>query len=518
MKAIAIDSGTDFCKMAHITASGTVELIPNKDGDLKTPSIVSWASGKPVVGKAALPDLILSPQHVARRTKRYMGKNTESGKPIPLTPDPNGNERTAVDTAAASIADLKESAETYLGEKVDAAVITVPANSDAAARDNTKAAAKIAGFIRVVLEDEPVAAGTHYELEKGRDENAVVVDFGGGTTDLTFIEKQGKQVKATLTENDADLGGGNYEEAILEMMCKEAAKKGIEISAEKDLATFYQNLDRARESKEMVSRKEEVTLVAEADGKRLPIKFTRQMLRDVGRSFDERFIECCKRLLAMIRSQGKTIDRVLLVGGSTRLPHVPEMAKEVFGIEPSRDTDPDFAVVKGAALLSAKHFGDKNQVLNVGSHLYLAEEICVKKVAAHAICVAALKSGTKVDDNDYNVEIVPAGILLPYDFEKRFAPVRPDQSSILVKIVQGEPGALSGGCPIIRKFTVPIQPCNEDLERILLKGHYSEEALIEMTVVDDLLNKPINVSFSYKAGLTDAEIDDKRIQLRKDLE
>lgn len=518
MKPIAIDLGTDFCKVAHITKSGTVEPIPNKDGDLKTPSIVAWTGAKPAVGKGALPDLILNPKHVARRTKRYMGKNTDSGKPIPLTPDPNGNEHTAVDTAAAILAYLKDSAETYLGEKVDAAVITVPANSDAAARDNTKAAARIAGFAQVVLEDEPVAAGTYYELEKGRDENAVVVDFGGGTTDLTFIEKEGKQVKATLTENDADLGGGNYEEAMLEWECNEAKPQGIEISAEEDLATFYQNLDRVRDGKEMLSRNEEVTLVAEADGKRLPIKFTRQMLRKVGQPLDERFVNCCKRLREKIQSQGKRIDRVLLVGGSTRLPHVPEMVKEVFGMEPSRDTDPDFAVVKGAALLSAKHFGDKNQVLNVGPHRYLVAEICVKKVAAHAICVAACRKKPEDDGTEYNVEIVPAGILLPHDFEERFAPHRPGQSSILVKVVQGEPEAPSDNCPIIRKFTVPIQPCTEDLERILLKGRYTEEALIEMTVVDDLLNKPINVSFTYKAGLTDAEIDDKRDQLRRDME
>jgi molecular chaperone DnaK len=518
MKSIAIDLGTDFCKVAHITKSGIVEVIPNKDGDLKTPSIVSWASAKPAVGKGALPDLILNPKHVARRTKRYMGKNTESGKPIPVTPGPDGDDKTAVDTASAILAYLKDSAETYLGEKVDAAVITVPANSDAAARDNTKAAAKIAGFTRVVLEDEPVAAGTYYELEKGRDENAVVADFGGGTTDVTFIEKEGKKVKATLTENDAELGGGNYEEEMLEWECNEAKPQGIEISAEKDLPNFCMNLDRTREAKEMLSRREEVTLVAEANGKRLPIKFTRQMLREVGRSLDERFVNCCKRLLEKIHSQGKKIDRVLLVGGSTRLPHVPEMAKEVFGMEPSRDTDPDFAVVKGAALLAARHFGDKDQVLKVGEHRYLAAEICVQKVAAHAICVAARKKKPEDDGKEYNVEIVPAGIPLPYDFEERFAPVRPGQSSIIVKIVQGEPEALSDNCPIIRKFTVPIQPCTEDMERILLKGRYTEEALIEMTVVDDLLNKPINVSFTYKAGLSEAEIDEKRDQLRRDME
>ncbi|MCJ7783226.1 MAG: Hsp70 family protein, partial [Desulfobacterales bacterium] len=316
----------------------------------------------------------------------------------------------------------------------------------------------------------------------------------------------------------ANLGGGNYEEAMLEWVCNEAKPQGIEISAEKDLPNFCMNLDRTRESKEMLSRREEVTLVVEADGKKLPIKFTRQMLREVGRPFDERFVNCCRRLLEKIRSQGKKIDRVLLVGGSIRLPHVSGMTKEVFGMEPSRDTDPDFAVVKGAALLAARHFGDKDQVLKVGEYRYLVAEICVQKVAAHAICVAAHKKEPDDDGKEYNVEIVPAGIPLPYDFEERFAPIRPGQSSIMVKIVQGEPEALSENCPIIRKFTVPIQPCTEDLDRILLKGRYTEEALIEMTVVDDLLNKPINVSFTYKAGLSEAEIDEKRDQLRRDME
>lgn len=518
MKTIAIDFGTDFSEVAHITDSGAIEVIPNLDGRLKTRSIVSLASTKPVVGEAAIPDLILNPEYVAQRYKRYMGKNTESGKPIPLLTDPNGREWTAVDLAAATLKFLKESAESYLGQTIKAAVITVPAYFDAAARDNTKAAAKIAGFTHVKLEDEPVAAATHYGLEKAHDENISVVDYGGGTLDVTGIESRDRNVKAIVTEGDAELGGSNYDEAILGLMCEEAKNKDIEISAEKDLATFYQNLDRARDGKEMLSRRDEVTLVVEAEGQRIPIKFTRKMLREVGCPFDERFTKCCRKLRKQLDSQDKKNHRVLLVGGSSRLPHVREMVQEVFGIEPSHDADPDFVIVKGAAILAAVHFGDKAQTIAVGEHYYLAEDISVQKVAAHAICVAAHKRGEEDDGQEYNVQIVPAGVTLPYEFEERFAPLWPGQSSVVVKIVQGEPGALSKNCTILREFRVPIKSASKDMDRIKHKGCYTDEGLLEMTVVDDLLNKPIDVSFTYEAGLSDAEIDEKREQLKKDME
>jgi molecular chaperone DnaK (HSP70) len=239
------------------------------------------------------------------------------------------------------------------------------------------------------------------------------------------------------------------------------------------------------------------------------------MLREAGRPLDERFIHCCKRVADELASRGKRIDRALLVGGNCRQPHVPEMVQTVFGLEPSRDADPDLVVAKGAAIWAAVCFGSKGQTVAIGEHRYLASEIEMKTVAAHAICVAAQRD--KDDPEEYNCLIVPANAPLPHEFEERFAPAKPGSSEVVVKIVQGQKDEPSKNCPLLRKVTVPIQPSDNDENRITLKGRYTEEGLIEVTVVDDLLGRPISDSFVYKAGLSDAEIDQKRKQLRKDM-
>jgi molecular chaperone DnaK len=317
-KVIGIDLGTCFSEVAHVTEAGIVEIIPNLDGDTKTPSIVSWAGKTPVVGKAARPDLVFAPQFVVQCGKRSMGKTAEGGKPIPIGMDPLGREITAVDFSAALLSYLKKSAEAYLGCEIRRAVITVPAYFRTEARDDTRAAAKIAGFEEVRLFNEPEAAAMYYGLEKGRNETLIVVDTGGGTTDVTALDINAGSIKTILTDGDTELGGSNYDEAILELMRKEAKGKGIEISPEKDLATFYQNLDRARDGKEMLSRREEVTVVAEADSKRVPVKLTRKILRQAAKAFDDRFVACCKRLREGLKARGKTVDRVILVGGNSR--------------------------------------------------------------------------------------------------------------------------------------------------------------------------------------------------------
>lgn len=505
-KMIGIDLGTTFSEVGVTNEAGIIEIISNSDGDLKTQSIVSWASGKPVVGKVALPDLVLAPKCVLQFGKRQMGKVSESGTPISLLKTPTGEEITAIDFSAEIISYLKKSAEQHLGCEITSAVITVPAYFDEVARNHTIAAAKKAGFVDVKLLDEPVSAALHYGLEKGNNETIVVVDFGGGTADITVLEVNGSNTKAVITDGDANLGGGDYDEAILEFMCGQAKVSGFEISAEKDLAAFYSSLDRARQAKEMLSRREEVMLVAEAGGKRVAIKLTRKMFRDLSISIDNRFINCCKRVCQKLQDKGIKPTKVLLVGGSSRLFHVPEMVKEVFGIEPSKDTDPDFVVTKGAAIWAQVCFGDGDKTIIAGRYRYLTSQVSMQSVAAHAICVAARRAD-KNDSKEYNCVIVPENTPLPHNFEQRFAPVNPGQSSVVVKIVQGKDGLLSEDSTLLREFTVPIQPSDRDSDRINVKGRYTEDGLLEITVFDTLLNKPVNITFTYKPGMTEKAAD-----------
>jgi len=514
-KTIGIDLGTTFSAVTHLTESGAVEIIPNIDGDLKTPSIASFAGDKTVVGKAAQIDLILNPQYVVRCSKRYIGKTTDKGRPIPILTDPSGGQITSVDAAAAILSYLKDSAEQYLGKEVDSAVVTVPAYFDEVARENTKAAAIIAGLKDVAILDEPVSAAVSYCLEKQKDGIVGVIDFGGGTLDASALEIEGTNLKTTVICGDCELGGSNYDEMILNFMICEARADGIEISAESDLATFYQNGDRAREGKEMLARRDEVTLIAEAGGNRKPIKFTRQMLRKIAKPLDDRFIACCEKLRDQLQAKGKRLDSIILVGGSSRLFPVPEMVKKIFSIEPCMDTDTDLVVAKGAALWATICFGDKDQKITVGADFLPAGQIQVQTVTAHAICVAAMKRSSRNDSREYNCEIVPANTPLPYTFEERFSPVNSDQTSVMIRIIQGVPGELSENSTLLREINVPIQPTDHDKERIKICGCYNAEGILEITVVDEVLGKPVSDSFTYSTGLTQAEIDEKRKQLKQ---
>ena len=512
VKIVGIDLGTTNSTVSYKNDAGIVELIPNLEGDLKTPSIVSYNEGKPIVGKAAKPDLVLSPEHVVTHGKRQMSESDSDDKPIPILTDPSGAQITPVDFSAAIISYLKKSAEVHLGCEVDSLVVTVPAYFKEFARRNTIAAAVIAGFKEdnVKLLDEPVSAAIYYGLEKARNERIVVVDFGGGTLDISVIEINGTNIKAIITDGDSELGGSNYTEAMLNDMDAAGKRAGFDISA--DLATFYQNRDKAREAKEMLARRDSVTLIPQADGQRTSLSYTRQMLQESCKDFDERFLKCCKRVKAEVEKRGLKIDRVVLVGGSTRLPHVPLMVESVFAIEPSKDTDPDYVVAKGAAVWAQNKFGDPSKNIIVGSNQYLASEIKVQTVAAHAICVAAHRD--KNDSNEYNCPIVPANSPLPHDFQERFSPLSPAQTSVDVKLIQGKEHELSKNSTLLRRINVPIKPSDQDGNRICINGKYTEQGILEITITDDLLGKPISDSFVHKAGLSDTEIEKKTNHLK----
>ena len=238
------------------------------------------------------------------------------------------------------------------------------------------------------------------------------------------------------------------------------------------------------------------------------------MFREASKEPDNRFIGCCKKVLKELTERKIKVDRIILVGGSSRLFHVPEMVENVFGIKPLRDTDPDLAIVKGAIVRAESIFGNGEKQLNLDGHMYLAADIKAQTVAAHAICIAARKTADSNDQEEYNVEIVPANTSLPYEFQERFAPVNPSQRSVVVKIIQGKAGELSSKSTLLRKIEVPIDPSEKDTDRILVKGRYTEEGLLEITVIDEIRGEPFSESFIHSAGLSNAEIERKIEQLK----
>jgi molecular chaperone DnaK len=257
-------------------------------------------------------------------------------------------------------------------------------------------------------------------------------------------------------------------------------------------------------------------IIAEANGKRKPVTITREIFRKIVQPIDERYKQCCQRVVDQLRSSGKKIDRVLMVGGSSRLFHVSGMARKVFGMEPCCDADPDNSIVKGAAVWAVKCFGDGSEAILIGPGSHLVKYINMQTVLSHAICVAARRSLGGSDTNEYNCCVVPANTPLPYEFRERFAPVDPHSSSVVVKFVSGQPEQLSAPCPVLHEVRVPIRPSDKHTDRIIVEGKITEEGVVNITVKDELLDKSITDSFVHAAGLTKAEIDQKRRQFEQE--
>lgn len=510
---VGIDLGTTFSEVAWRTPAGVLELIPSIDGSLKYPSIVSFTKN-PLAGIAASSDLIMAPEHTFRFFKRHMDCNSEQGKPFAVGCNADGEPITCVDCSAHTLKHIFESVEQYTGMPIKKAIIMAPAYFGEVGRANTKAAARIAGVEVVELLDEPGAAALHYCIEKNVSGTFCVIDIGGGTSDLTIVEANNSQIDIIAKDGDAELGGSNIDESISEFILAQARAAGHDVP-EDDMAFANQVMDKAREAKELLSRRESITAAIDIKGQRFALELNREILKDLCCDFIERIKDLLEKIRQLIDDRSINLDGILWVGGSSRLPFLEPLVIDVLGQLPQlRDTDPDMVVAKGAAVYAHSVFGKDTDIMKLGDRKLLPSQIEMHTVSAHAICVAAIVSDRE-NDVEYNVPIVPANTPVPYDFNERFAPSRPDQNSVQVKIIEGSPGDLSSDCKQLFEINAPIKPNVNSSDSIIVKGHFSKEGVLDITVVDEFLGKEVTESFVHKTGLNEQEIKEKQNKLRK---
>jgi molecular chaperone DnaK len=515
-RCLGIDLGTTYSAAATVDDSGIVKVLPNLDGQLSTPSILSAAGDKILVGEAAKQDKFLHPEFVIEQAKRHMNVATVKGKPIVLMTSPNGMELTAVTVSAEILRYLKISAEQLEGCTFTQAVISVPAYFDGAARQRTKDAARIAGFEEVYIENEPIAAATHYGLAKGRDETIAVVDFGGGTLDVVILRiRQSGQTDTLGIDGDPECGGCNIDEAIFQYAKGILEQRGGKLDPQSDLAGWYELLDACRKAKELLSRRDSALIPIRVGDQRQSVELTYSKLVELSEDVIKTLKTCCQRVLGKAHLTPAEIDRVLLVGGSTRLRFVSEIVKSVFGKEPTIDTDPDLAVAKGCAIIAAVHFGAPDQEIVVDGKVYIASSIKRTEIAAKDLCVAAITRKHKGDTAEYNSPLITAGSVLPANTTTYFSPIHARSNEVTVKIIEGEPGKKSSDYTPLIQAEVPIQPTDEasNENRIEFQVVMDTEGLVKMTVRDKILNKPIPIQFNVKTALSDEEIASQRSQL-----
>ena len=382
-KIIGIDLGTTNSVVA-VMEGGEPVVITNPEGGRLTPSVVGFTkSGERLVGQVAKRQAVTNPENTVFSIKRFMGRRgdevSEESKMVPYHVVADGDHVavkidgqtkafTPPEISAMVLQKMKQAAEDYLGQAVTKAVITVPAYFNDAQRQATKDAGKIAGLEVLRIVNEPTAAALAYGLDKKKNETIAVYDFGGGTFDISILEVGEGIVEVKSTNGDTHLGGDNLDQRVMDWITSEFKKQeGIDLS--KDRMALQRLKEAAEKAKMELSTVMETDvslpfITADATGpKHLAMKLTRAKFESLVDDLLQKTVGPCKQAIADSGVQASAIDEVVLVGGSTRIPKVQQIVKELFGKEPHKGVNPDEVVAIGAAVQAGVLSGEVKDLL-----------------------------------------------------------------------------------------------------------------------------------------------------------
>ncbi|HVC94290.1 MAG TPA: Hsp70 family protein, partial [Pirellulales bacterium] len=431
---IGIDLGTTYSVVAYVDATGRPTTVPNQAGDLLTPSAVAFEAGLVIVGKEAVKGSVLEPDAYADCFKRDMGRGH-------FRRQVGGHEVPPEVLNGFLLERLKQDAERRLGP-IRRVVITVPAFFDETRRKATQEAGKLAGLEVLDIINEPTAAAVAFGYQQATlrgpnapaadGERVLVYDLGGGTFDVSILEVQGRSFRTLATDGDVQLGGKDFDERLVgHLASRFLAAHGVDPRGDaRDAAQLW--LD-AQEAKHALSERSKTTVVMFHAGVRMRLDVTRGEFEELTRDLLERTRSTTAQVVKQARLDWPRIDRVLLVGGSTRMPMVGEMLKQLTGREPDRSQSADEVVAHGAALYAAMLLGEEGNDGKDGDAGSPRFELV--NVNSHSLGVVGTdpRTGQKV-----NVILIRKNTPLPYHKVKRFQTARPNQDSVKVAVVEGE--------------------------------------------------------------------------------
>ncbi len=512
-KIIGIDLGTTNCCVAVLEGTGAggepeVRVIPNSEGARTTPSVVAFSSkGERLVGQVAKRQSTTNPEHTVYAVKRLMGRQF-SAEEVQRHKDDvsyrmvehsngdawvemNGKRLSPPEVSGMILAKIKEIAESFLGEPVSEAIVTVPAYFDDAQRQATKDAGRIAGLEVKRILNEPTAAALAYGLDKTQAERIAVYDLGGGTFDISVLEIAGGVFNVKATGGDTHLGGEDFDTRIVDRLAEEFGKvHGLDLK--KDRMALQRLKEAAEKAKHELSSslETEINIPFIATGPSGPLHLDRSMKRSeleiLTRDLVDRTIESCRRVLTDAKLAPEKIDQIVLVGGMTRMPAVQRAVKELFGKDPSKSVNPDEVVAVGAAIQGAALGGQIDEVL--------------------LLDVTPLSIGVETGGGVFT-KLIGRNTTVPTEKSEIFTTSMDNQSFVPIHALQGEREMAADNRSLARFVLTGIPPAPRGVPKIQVTFRIDANGILSVEARDLGTNRSHAISITPTSGLSQEEVD-----------
>ncbi|MEW4370652.1 molecular chaperone DnaK [Paenibacillus kandeliae] len=482
-KVIGIDLGTTNSCVA-VMEGGEAVVIPNPEGARTTPSVVGFKKdGERIVGETAKRQSITNPDRTISSIKRHMGTDHKES-----IDDKNYSSQ---EISAMILQKLKSDAEAYLGQPVTQAVITVPAYFNDSQRQATKDAGKIAGLEVLRIVNEPTAAALAYGLEKSEDQTILVYDLGGGTFDVSILELGDGFFEVKATSGDNHLGGDDFDQVIIDYLVSEFKKdQGIDLS--KDKAAVQRLKDAAEKAKKELSGVLTTTIslpfITVADGvpQHLEVNLTRAKFEELSASLVERTLGPTRQAIKDSGLSANEIDKIVLVGGSTRIPAVQEAIKKLTGKEPHKGVNPDEVVALGAAVQAGVLTGDVKDVV--------------------LLDVTPLSLGIETAGGVFT-KMIDRNTTIPTSKSQVFSTYADNQPSVEIHVLQGEREMAAGNKTLGRFMLGDIPAAPRGVPQIEVTFDIDANGIVNVSATDKGTNKSQKITITSSSGLSDEEVE-----------